>query len=1181
MQRRRLWSSGWLAVLLGACAAPVIEPGAEDVGADGGAADEAVAETAQALSSGCTTHGFDGHQYAFCSGSKDWNAARSDCQSKGMDLVRIDSSNENMFVQSKVSYNSWTGANDKTTEGTWKWAAGNHTFRSGGATSPGFYANWAWGEPNNLNNEDCGLFYYDGTWNDEYCTTKTHWACEQTADLCPSDAAKTQPGTCGCGTPDLDPDGDGVASCADECPLDSGFALAGSCGCPSAPKPAGTACTDSVCGGNGVCDGAGQCGTPNACKPDSSCTLKRLGGSVYWLCTNQRNFDGAKQKCQSVGMDLAVVDHAVEDAFLRSWTWLEGQWIGARKTGTSKWEWQPTRKVFWNNGATVSGGYSGWTAGHPSGKVGDCAYIEGFTWQWWASSCSQSHSYACERTTDWFKVDATVVPNPTTDRDDVTGQERIVGRMVDEDGAVSQFIESEIMLETSSQSTLNAFLNLYGGTVVETMTFDPDPADDLQNIHQIRLDPARLAQASTLPANLAVIDAEDPGVFRVSSSSALRTLATFAEATVAGYKVEINWAAADGGSAETLSQQDVLLGDMHDVAVDPGQHVASLSPDNLMGWNHFSDQSVQHIGVGEAWQSLARAGRLVRNVHMAVLDSGFPSPESLVAEHGAHDYPDQTEWIKAGPLIEPYRDSRYDSGWHGIKSAYSAWGKANNDVGGAGPGYPVVAKAYNATWGGAIWTWKRMVFLLRYLNRNHDGDNLIVSISQSTTRRTKLITARFNIAVRRFERDGMLIVASAGNQNFDVDKSRGIFRERRHTTPCELTGVFCVGGIGRNTFGRFPDSNWGDSDVDIWAPWHVWVGPTPGSAQSWFTGTSAATPFVAGVAALVWAADPSLSSDQVKSVLRQTATVINDPNTHVTRVVDANAAVDSALRTFGPRIEIATPAEGSTLDYRFAITGTIVGYDAGLGTPSIVWLSNGNPIATGPNPTLDYNGFVLGNNTLEVRATYSSGAVVSDTVTVVRQVPDTLRIVSPADGQCVGQGRDVVFASAPPDPNVVWSFDGTPFLTGNNLAVNFSGIALGTHTVGAALNDGANTRTGSSSVRVVDPLSIPNVSVELLPVPDVAVPSPLTLFANVAWDTDGDGSLDCSTAAGCPHPFIVQASITDQNGTLIGNTTGAPVTINATGTYFVEAFIVHPLPSGESCVIASDGQAFAGFIIPI
>jgi len=55
--------------------------------------------------------------------------------------------------------------------------------------------------------------------------TQTITTCAQPAgyvaisgDLCPTDPNKVAPGTCGCGVPDTDTDGDGVADCIDSCP---------------------------------------------------------------------------------------------------------------------------------------------------------------------------------------------------------------------------------------------------------------------------------------------------------------------------------------------------------------------------------------------------------------------------------------------------------------------------------------------------------------------------------------------------------------------------------------------------------------------------------------------------------------------------------------------------------------------------------------------------------------------------------------------------------------------------------------------------------------------------------------------------------------------------------------------------------------------------------------------------
>lgn len=50
-------------------------------------------------------------------------------------------------------------------------------------------------------------------------------------DACPDDPSKVDPGDCGCGVPDTDRDGDGVADCTDLCPDDPMKSTAGACGC--------------------------------------------------------------------------------------------------------------------------------------------------------------------------------------------------------------------------------------------------------------------------------------------------------------------------------------------------------------------------------------------------------------------------------------------------------------------------------------------------------------------------------------------------------------------------------------------------------------------------------------------------------------------------------------------------------------------------------------------------------------------------------------------------------------------------------------------------------------------------------------------------------------------------------------------------------------------------------------
>ncbi|MBI4066215.1 SBBP repeat-containing protein, partial [Candidatus Gottesmanbacteria bacterium] len=92
-----------------------------------------------------------------------------------------------------------------------------------------------------------GNVYVTGTSrsNEGYLDYATIKYSTESADACPDDPDKTEPGQCGCGVADTDSDGDGTADCNDLCPLDPAKIAPGQCGC-------GVADTDSD--GDGVAD---------------------------------------------------------------------------------------------------------------------------------------------------------------------------------------------------------------------------------------------------------------------------------------------------------------------------------------------------------------------------------------------------------------------------------------------------------------------------------------------------------------------------------------------------------------------------------------------------------------------------------------------------------------------------------------------------------------------------------------------------------------------------------------------------------------------------------------------------------------------------------------------------------------------------------------------------------------
>jgi len=87
-------------------------------------------------------------------------------------------------------------------------------------------------------------------------------------DNCPNDPSKTEPGICGCGTPDTDSDGDGTADCSDQCPNDPNKIVPGQCGCSVADTDSDgddTADCNDQCPNdpNKIVPGQCGCGTPD------------------------------------------------------------------------------------------------------------------------------------------------------------------------------------------------------------------------------------------------------------------------------------------------------------------------------------------------------------------------------------------------------------------------------------------------------------------------------------------------------------------------------------------------------------------------------------------------------------------------------------------------------------------------------------------------------------------------------------------------------------------------------------------------------------------------------------------------------------------------------------------------------------------------------------------------------
>ena len=106
---------------------------------------------------------------------------------------------------------------------------------------------------------------------------------------------------------------------------------------------------------------------------------------------------------------------------------------------------------------------------------------------------------------------------------------------------------------------------------------------------------------------------------------------------------------------------------------------------------------------------------------------------------------------------------------------------------------------------------------------------------------------------------GHLVVAAAGNNGVDNDASKS----RTYPASYDLDNIISVAASDPND-AKAGFSNYGKTSVDLAAPGVNVLSTMPGGGYGYMSGTSMATPHVAGTAALLWSADAGLSYAGVK-----------------------------------------------------------------------------------------------------------------------------------------------------------------------------------------------------------------------------------------------------------------------------------------------------------------------------
>jgi serine protease len=452
------------------------------------------------------------------------------------------------------------------------------------------------------------------------------------------------------------------------------------------------------------------------------------------------------------------------------------------------------------------------------------------------------------------------------------------------------------------------------------------------------------------------------------------------------------------------------------VASDP--NVEYAEPDRIMRrtltpndtryneqWHYF--EAAGGINAPPAWDKSTGSGVVV-----AVIDTGYRPHADLaanilpgydfigdtfVANDGNgrdSDASDPGDWINPGECGPGDPAAFEASSWHGTHVAGTIAALTNNGSGVAGVAFNarVIPARVLGKCGGytsdiadaIVWTSGGVVAGVTTLA--NPAKVLSISLGGSgacgTTTQNAINSARSR---------GASVVVAAGNSNANAS----------NFSPANCTGVVTVAAVGRNG-GKASYSNFG-ATVEVAAPGGsggvnsvlstLNAGSMGPGADSYalYNGTSMATPHVSGVVALMLSVKPTLTPDQVTSILQSTARAF--PATCAScgsGIVNANAAVDAAIGGTPPdppgTIAEVEPNNSRAAAQLISTDNTTVNGTMASSSDNdyyrLTLPAGATLVATlTPNPTSDYDLYVYNSNgSLIGSSELGTGAV--DTVSV-------------------------------------------------------------------------------------------------------------------------------------------------------------------------------------------------------
>lgn len=305
------------------------------------------------------------------------------------------------------------------------------------------------------------------------------------------------------------------------------------------------------------------------------------------------------------------------------------------------------------------------------------------------------------------------------------------------------------------------------------------------------------------------------------------------------------------------------------------ENIKQVEYDRVIQLDRSGDVQVSAIG-GDSWgQSMIQADALWaqgiygQNVKVAVVDAYVDVTHPQIAPRIAintGEVPNNGIDDDKNGYVDDYYGASFVSN-PGTTTTKSPHGTHVSGIIAADPGY-----------GSVYGTAPRAQIIPAQFIANDGGGSLgdaVLALQYAAVRGAKIINASWGgapcvaslrNAFQQLEAKGILVVVAAGNDGRDIDVNP------EFPASFNLSNQITVAASSRTDF-MTSWSNSGFTAVHVAAPGESILSTVPGGGTAYMDGTSMATPFVSGAAALLWSAKPTATVAQIKQAILQSVDV--------------------------------------------------------------------------------------------------------------------------------------------------------------------------------------------------------------------------------------------------------------------------------------------------------------------